>query len=132
MQKVLELPKIRLNAKEFRTLRSATKGFAFGNRNFLKKLSKTFIFFQRAQSETSDLRESESLGFALNRQREQFAGSTRLQTGKKVRIPKLSNKPSLTIFIPPYDGRKWHPVKSVGLDHRVQCHVLEYQLVTLF
>ena len=29
---------MRLNDKEFRTLRSATKGSAFGNRNFLKKI----------------------------------------------------------------------------------------------
>ena len=33
-----ELSKMRLNAKVFRSLRRATKGFAFGNRNFLKKI----------------------------------------------------------------------------------------------
>ena len=37
-------PQRRLNRKEFRPLRRATKGFAFGNHKLLKKLDQNFYF----------------------------------------------------------------------------------------
>ena len=38
-------PQRRLNDREFRALRSSTKGFAFGNHSLLKKAGENFYFF---------------------------------------------------------------------------------------
>ena len=54
-------PQRRLNDREFRALRSSTKGFAFGNHSLLKKAGENFYFFH-----TNSVPRGSEQGFAPN------------------------------------------------------------------